>query len=244
MNLVEVKKSVREELIKHYNSFFTEYYIPEKVLNIAVNDILKSSAILKGGHYNQNDISLACQRALIHSLNEDCFENKYVEVKAVKEVEFLNRSTNEAGANAIVSVDYKCDFDDNCSIYLSVCSTSGTFDRIEDVAFEVKSDVHTLDGFYICEEHKAKALELIVELLDASNFKNACIELGRSNDWILDNISENQVAYWIPWEECGAWNGLEHAKSDCIAMDENGRVLWLYGKEDVIELYEEYVASK
>lgn len=37
---------------------------------------------------------------------------------------------------------------------------------------------------------------------------------------------------------------IRDVKSDCIEMDENGRVLWLYGKEDVIELYKEYVASK
>lgn len=56
----------------------------------------------------------------------------------------------------------------------------------------------------------------------------------------LEDITEdtNCIQFWIPWEDCGAWSTYEEACVDCIQMDDKGRVLWEYSKEDISEMYE------
>lgn len=71
INIEEIKKELKRDVEVHFKQFFTEYNLPEELIELAVNDVLETSAIEFEGHYNSSDVSLACQRVIIRKLELD-----------------------------------------------------------------------------------------------------------------------------------------------------------------------------
>lgn len=67
-NITEIRKDVERDIKTHFKKFFTEYNLPDNVLNYAIDDVMETSAIEDEGFYNLSDISLGCQRALINKM--------------------------------------------------------------------------------------------------------------------------------------------------------------------------------
>lgn len=57
----EVEKDVRE----CFGKLFTEYHVPDEVMNYAVDDVLLCSGIEDECTYSAREVSLACQRAVL-----------------------------------------------------------------------------------------------------------------------------------------------------------------------------------
>lgn len=64
------REEVKNDVKKHFAKLFTEYNTPEKLINLAVDDIFECSGIKDEGQYTDGDVSLACQRVLLLSIGE------------------------------------------------------------------------------------------------------------------------------------------------------------------------------
>lgn len=75
MNKQKIKVTRQEVDIDIQNKFYellgdyaTE--LSNDVINYAIDDVLETSGISDEGYYNNSDVTLACQRALIHFVNK------------------------------------------------------------------------------------------------------------------------------------------------------------------------------
>lgn len=67
----ELRSKVRIFVNRHFDKFFTEYAIPEEIVEWAVDDVMWTSGISEDGCFSDGDISLACQRAIMSKMGLD-----------------------------------------------------------------------------------------------------------------------------------------------------------------------------
>lgn len=65
------EKEVEADIMKCFGKLFTEYSVPEDVIQLAIADLFACSAISDEGKYTDGDVSLACQRAILIKMGEE-----------------------------------------------------------------------------------------------------------------------------------------------------------------------------
>lgn len=78
--------------------------------------------------------------------------------------------------------------------------------------------------------------EFVVDIINKAKMKELANQISKKLGYKIEDCRGNEVGFWIPWHDTGAWGNLEQAKQDCIAMNEKDEVLWYWDSKDMKEI--------